>query len=292
MTAAIYGIVLFSTVLHAYWNFLLKRDRGGAAFVGLSKVAEVVVFAPVFVWTMVVNPPSMQAAPILIAVGAALVLVNYAALARAYALTDLSFAYPVSRAGALLFLPPLAFLVFGERLSLAGIVAMTLIIIGMVVMQLPRLSWDALTSVASKFADAGAIFALVAALAAATYTVWDKRAINQLPAFVYFYAYTAIVAAAYLAFLLRRSTVAELREEWQAKRWSIVQVGVFNTLTYLIVLFALRVGTSSYVIAVRQLSIVWGVLLGRWLLGEEVATSRRVGVGLLIAGCALVAVSR
>ena len=39
-----YGIVLSSTATHAYWNFLLKRSRGGSVFVGLSKVVEVVVF--------------------------------------------------------------------------------------------------------------------------------------------------------------------------------------------------------------------------------------------------------
>ena len=82
------------------------------------------------------------------------------------------------------------------------------------------------------------------------------------------------------------------RTEWRAKRWPIVQVGVLNTVTYMLVLIALRAGTSSYVIAVRQLSIAWGVLLGAWKLGETVGVPRRVGLVLLLVGCILVAMSK
>jgi len=60
----------------------------------------------------------------------------------------------------------------------------------------------------------------------------------------------------------------------------------------MLVLIALRAGTSSYVIAVRQLSIAWGVLLGAWRLGETVVFPRRVGLVLLLIGCILVAMSK
>ena len=48
MSFATYAVVLISTLTHAYWNFVLKRAGGGTIFVGLSKVVEVVVFAPIF----------------------------------------------------------------------------------------------------------------------------------------------------------------------------------------------------------------------------------------------------
>ena len=45
-TAAL--LVILSATTHAYWNFLLKRSGGTQLFVGLSKVGEVVMFAPFF----------------------------------------------------------------------------------------------------------------------------------------------------------------------------------------------------------------------------------------------------
>jgi len=292
MDATPYALVAVSTVSHAYWNYVLKRANGGAAFVGLSKVVEVVVFAPLFVIALSRLSAPIPGVGLLIAVGALLVLINYAALSRAYALADLSIVYPISRASTLVVLPLLGFLAFGERLSALGFIAVGVIIAGIAVMQLPSLTRSGVASLVPQLRSAGVTFALVAALAAAAYTIWDKRAVQAMPAFVYFYGYTVFVALAYVGFLLYRGGAAPLGREWRAKRWPIVQVGVLNTVTYMLVLIALRAGTSSYVIAVRQLSIAWGVLLGAWRLGETVGTPRRVGLVLLLMGCILVAMSK
>jgi len=69
-------------------------------------------------------------------------------------------------------------------------------------------------------------------------------------------------------------------------------VGFLNITSYLLVLVALRTGTSSYVIALRQLSIAFGVLLGWWLLREQVSAPKRVGVALIVVGCLVVGVAR
>src|SRR5688500_12204218 len=138
-----YGLVVLSAIMHAYWNFLLKQRKGTSAFVGLSKVAEVVVFAPVFLLAMTNGGPrpsvSWAATAVLVGVGASLTLANYAALARAYLHGDLSFVSPVTRGSSLLFLPPLGFLVFGERLDAVGWVALGLILLGLVTIQLREL---------------------------------------------------------------------------------------------------------------------------------------------------------
>ena len=42
------ALVLAAIVAHGYWNFLIKQNGGGQVFIALSKVAELVVFAPVF----------------------------------------------------------------------------------------------------------------------------------------------------------------------------------------------------------------------------------------------------
>jgi hypothetical protein len=106
MQATTYGIVIASTVTHAYWNFLVKRSGGGQLFVGLSKMLEAVVFAPVFVAAVFLrNPVGLLRAWPLSVVGAALTLANYLALGRAYETGDMSIVYPLARGGTLLFLP-------------------------------------------------------------------------------------------------------------------------------------------------------------------------------------------
>ena len=133
------------------------------------------------------------------------------------------------------------------------------------------------------------IFALLAGLTTAGYTVWDKRAIQALPTFVYFYAYSVLVAIAYAIFLRARYRREALAAEWRQHRRPIVLVGVLNTAAYLLVLLALERGTSTYVIAIRQLSIAIGVGLGVARLGEPLPARKAAGAALLICGCVLVA---
>ena len=292
MQLAAYGIVVASTVTHAYWNFLIKRSGGGQVFVGISKVLEAVVFVPFFITALVIEDVDLLGAWPLILVGAALTLSNYLALGHAYEVGDMSVVYPVARGATLLFLPVLGYVAFGERLSTLGCVAVAAITAGIVVLQLPALDRASLRSLAPKLASPSVGYALLAALAAAGYAVWDKRAIQHLPPFLYFYAYSAIVAGAYAAFLARSYPAATVRVEWRAHRWPMLQVAVLNTVTYVLVLFALRSSTSTYVVAVRQLSIAVGAVLAWRLLGEAFGPPRRLGVALVVAGCVLVAAAR
>jgi drug/metabolite transporter (DMT)-like permease len=292
MEPATYALVLASTGTHAYWNFLVKRSGGGTIFLGLSKLLEVAVFAPAFLlWALPGLRGHAGTWPLVLG-GALLTLLAYVALGRAYQLGDLSAVYPVARGAILLFLPPLGWLVFGERPSAVGWAALACILAGILVLQLPALRLAAVTSLGAGLRGGAALFALLTGLAGAAATTWDKRAVQVLPAFAYFYAYTALVALAYGAYLVGRHPRAALAAEWRTHRWPILQVAVCNTASYVLVLIALRTGTSTYVVALRQLSIVLGALLGWRILGEHFGAPKRLGVALLVAGCVLVAFAR
>ncbi|HEX6047921.1 MAG TPA: EamA family transporter, partial [Gemmatimonadaceae bacterium] len=277
---------------HAYWNFLLKRSGGTQLVVGLSKVAEVVMFAPVFLVVVAPNVSQYDGLLGLAVVGATFVAINYVCLAWAYSHGDLSFVYPIARGGILLFLPALAYLTIGERVNSVGLVALAIIVVGIVALQLPALEWRALSTLLEQLRSPATAFALLAALAAACYTLWDKRAVQRVPAFAYIYAYTTMTAAAYAAFIWRRHPREEIAGQWRLHRSAILQVGFFNITSYLLVLIALRTGTSSYVIALRQFSIAIGVMLGAWLLREHISTPKRMGVALIVLGCVLVGFAR
>jgi drug/metabolite transporter (DMT)-like permease len=291
--ATSYLLVLVAALLHAYWNYLLKRAGGGQIFIGLSKVAEVALFAPVFVLAGLREATShgVQLWP-LAGVGAVLTLANYILLAKAYERADLSFVYPVSRGAVLIFLPILGFLVFGERLSARGAVAVAAIVIGIVAMPLRKRSALEASIGMPRINVAAVVLSILAAAAAAGYTIWDKRAVRSIAPFTYFYTYTTLVGAAYGTYLVRAYGGDAIRDEWRRNARAIVLVGACNTLAYVLVLFALRDGISSYVVAVRQLSVAFGAMLGWWLLGERIDTPQRVGLALILGGAVLVALTR
>jgi drug/metabolite transporter (DMT)-like permease len=286
-------LVLVSAVTHAYWNYLLKRAGGSHVFVAISKAAEAVVFLPVFA-AVVWREPTAWTWPLVIYVagGTAFVLSTYATLAAAYKHGDLSFAYPIARGGALLFLPALGWLFLGERLGPLGAVGVTCILAGVVVMQLPQLTWGSVRDFGTHARGPALGYAMLMAFLLAADTIWDKRAVLALPLFVYFYGYTAAAGLCYLSFVTWREGRSAVRAEWAVHKRPAIAVGVLNTVSYGLALYALRNGASTYVIGLRQISIAVGVALGAWLLGERVSVPRRVGVGLVLAGCFLMAWGR
>jgi drug/metabolite transporter (DMT)-like permease len=291
VTAVALLLVLISAATHAYWNFLLKRAGGTRPFIALAKTCEALVFLPAFVVIAWRLPSGTLAAVAPFAlVSTVLVLASYATLGAAYQLGDLSFAYPIARGAALVILPPLGWLAFGERLGPLGLLAVVLIVIGVLTMQLPELTTAGLRALGGRLVGAPTAVALLMALLLALNTLWDKHSIRSVPLFTYFYAYTAATASCYLGWSLRSDGAPALRSAWAAHRRSAIAVGVLNMVSYGLALAALRTGGSTYVIGLRQLSIVGGVWLGARVLGERVNAPRKLGVTLLVAGCGLIAV--
>ena len=212
MTPSTYLLVVLSAITHAYWNFLLKRSRNGQIVVGLSKLVEAVVLAPFLVIGYAATSVRLADTWILPFVGAILVLINYVALAAAYRRAELSVVYPISRGGMLLFLPPLAFLAIGERLSALGWTALTLIVTGIAMLQIPSLSLVTLRNFGGQIHPSATAYALLAAFVAACYTVWDKSAMQVLSPLTYFAAYTVILGIVY-AFVLPVMTGAQTLSE-------------------------------------------------------------------------------
>lgn len=282
--------VVLSAALHATWNYLLRRAGGSRTVAALSIVAEAVFLLPLALVMLYSSGGSIPVARFLgaIVVAAALALANYAALMAAYRRADLSLAYPVARGGVFLFLPLLGFVVFGERLNGRGWLALALIVGGIMLLPLARFDRHALGALGRHARERALGFALLAAAATAGYTIWDKYAIQFLDTYLYFAGYTVLLGLWFTGSLLR-SPRAEVGAALRRHSTSIVLIGSLIAASYLLVLVALRDGASTQVLAVRQLSIPIGVLLGWRLLGESVTGPRVIGSSLITAGCFLAA---
>lgn len=282
--------VILSAALHALWNYLLRRAGGSRTVAGLSIVVEALLLLPLAAVVLFSSGgiPILKFVPAII-VAAALALANYAALMAAYRRADLSLAYPVARGGVFLFLPFLGFLVFGERLDGRGWLALAMIVTGIMLLPLTRFDRQALGDLGRHLRGSAIGFALLAAAATAGYTIWDKYAIGFLDTFLYFAGYTMLLGV-WFGIALARAPREEVRAQLRAHSTTIVIIGFLIAASYLLVLIALRDGMSTQVLAVRQLSIPIGVLLGWRLLRETLSVPRAIGSTLITGGCLLAAV--
>jgi drug/metabolite transporter (DMT)-like permease len=283
------GLIAISALLHAGWNLLLKRAGGSQLVVAMSKVAEAILFAPVFLLTSLDGLPSFPRLLGYVGVAATGVLGNYVALAAAYRRSDLSVVYPISRGAALVFLPVLGALFLGEILAPRSVAALVFIVAGILVLQLPALNKPAIRALGLALRQPAIGFAVLAAFLTAAYTIWDKLALREVPPFAYMYLYTVVVALVYGVWMIRRASPLERSTTWRAHRGAILGIGVMNMVSYGLTLVALTRGTSSLVIGLRQLSVVAGVALGWFVLHEAVGWPRRIGVAMIAIGCVVIA---
>ena len=224
-----------------------------------------------------------------VGVGALLSIANYLCLTAGYKRLDLTVAYPVSRSSTI-FLPFLALLFLGERIDVAGWASVLLVSLGVLVIQLRSFRLSGMVRTRPGL-SAGLAFSIMAAFTVALYTLWGKVAVAHIHPFVYMYCYTLASNLWFAPSLLRLDRDA-VRTEWRLNKWRILGVAVLNTLSFVLILFALETTKASYVGALRQLSLVVGAILGRAALGEPFPRPRAVGTALIIFGACLTYLAR
>ncbi|MCA9875017.1 MAG: EamA family transporter [Anaerolineales bacterium] len=294
MTLWPFALILLSTFTHAWWNFLAKQAGQKDIFLGLSKFAEVVIFALPFTWMVARNgfaaPGYETRAWLYVGVAALLIFAYYIFLAQAYKRADLSVAYPIARSSGL-FLPFLAYIFLGETIDAVGATAVALVMLGVLLIPLPSFQPADLRRLLRQLRQPGVLFALLTAFTVASYTLWDKTAVAHINPFVYYYSYTAVSCLLYLI-LLSRFPRSQIRTEWQQRRRAIVLVALLDVFTYVIVLAALNVSKATYAGTLRQFSLVVAVFLGWRFLVEPLPPPKLAGVALLGGGAALILLAR
>ncbi|HKR71691.1 MAG TPA: DMT family transporter [Streptosporangiaceae bacterium] len=287
MSPAAIALVLAAAVAHASWNLFGKQaaETGAAFFVWLLAVSAGIIYLPVVIVTVIITRPHLSGLNWLFLAGTGLLHGGYFLfLQLGYRIGDLSLAYPIGRGTGALLAAVAGIVLLGERPTLIGYAGILAIVTGVVVIGLPE---RAITSTA-----AGAIgFALVTGLFIGIYTIWDKYAVATLHTgpVLQGYAGFPLMAAVFTPFVLRdRATLAKV---WHSFRPQVLGAAVLSPLAYMLVLLALSFTAVSAVAPAREVSVLFGVLLGGRLLGEGSLTRRLVAAVAIVAGIIAIAIA-
>ena len=263
MSGTALALVLAAAVLHATWNRMLHgaTDRMAAAAVGALVGAVLLLpatlaFPPVGVWPLVIASGAAEA-------------VYFSFLTAAYRRGELSFTYPVARGIAPFMITLGSALVLRQPLSPGRVLGSLALGVGLTVISHAGLRGGRGPAVG---------FAVLTGLSIATYSVIDARAVHSASAVGYLGAVTAVEAAVLLG---------AARLDWH-RLWAAAApgtgIGVGTIAAYLLVLLAYQRAPASPVATLRELSILFGLILARDRPG------RRVWFGgvLCVLGAALV----
>jgi drug/metabolite transporter (DMT)-like permease len=134
------------------------------------------------------------------------------------------------------------------------------------------------------------VFALLTGAFIASYSLWDKYAVGTLrtPPLLQGYAAFPIMALAFAPQVHRaRDQTARV---WRAYRPQVLGAAVLGPLAYILVLIALSFTAVSAVAPAREVSVLFGVLLGRRLLGEGGLARRLMAAAAIVTGIVAIAI--
>jgi len=204
----------------------------------------------------------------------------------------LSLVYPLARSAPIIFVLIGAMVFLGEMPSGIGMAGMTLIILGCYALHSDSLRalFQPLTlkSLNSKPSQ----LALLTAGFIALYSLIDRVGIEYVQIFYYIYLVFVFMFVFYMPFILLRRDKGEIKAEWASNRRNILIVAVLCFFTFFLVLIAMSFAKLSYVVALRQLSIIFSVVLGAWVLKEEHGDIRFTASLLIFAGSFLIAIAK
>lgn len=273
-------IVLLSTFMHAGWNLLARRERGRDIFLPLLFMVGGVGLLPALL-------TEWQGDPILPLVGFHLLVTAffqatyYLGLFKGYRSGDFTVVYPVARSLPVLVLA-LVDVARGDPPSLVGWLGMGLIIIGCVLA--PLESWHGFTW--NRYWNKTMVWIGVTATGMVGYTLVDRAAAALIrpgvdTALRYGLWETIGSAGAYFL-LLKLIGQPTIQIEGRATWGRVAIAGLFMFGAYSLVLWAYQMPVPvSYIVALRQFSIVLGVVLGA-ILFREPAPRWRISMALLI----------
>lgn len=285
MSGSAIALVVCAAVLHATWNALAKRAENQFAFLWSSVSLATLLLLPIGLVRLSGEGAPMAGLPF-IASSVGIHALYFWALGRSYRHGDFSRVYPMARGLGVALVPLIALPVFGERLSWLGSLGIGLIVLGIVT--LGRNPSQARS--AGGRIGAGTAWAIVTGLTIAGYSLVDKAGVARLHPI----PYIALMGLG-LSVVLSPVVVADRRalvHEWRRRWRTILIASAMNLTSYLLVLFAFRLSKVGYVVASRELSILFSAFVGSLWLGEGRLAPRLAGASVVLAGVICVALAR
>jgi drug/metabolite transporter (DMT)-like permease len=272
MSGGALGLVLGAAFLHALWNVLLAGSRDSVVATGALLLFAAALLAPAAL--LVGGELSSEALPF-VAASAALELVYFVLLSRAYRGGELGVVYPVARGTAPVLVLAAAAAGLGRGVSWLAALGVLLVAAGVLMF--------GLSGARARSRDLA--FGLAIGVPIAGYTLVDSEALDHADPMPYLFLVAALVCVAYNAGLALSGRAGAVRAQLNG-RMVLTAAATFGS--YALVLAALQMAPAAPVAAVRESSIVIAALMAWLFLGEE---RRLGGAVLVVAGVALIAYS-
>ncbi len=283
-------LVVLAGLLQAVSNVVIKESQRKIAFMAIASLISLVFYLPVFIWGHQESAISLWSWIGIIACGGT-GAIYYVFLGRAYDRGDLSVIFPVVRGFGPIFILIFALILLGERISLLGFLGILIAVFGSYAIHLPSFRFSDLSVPFRALKSKSFLYSMGAGACTATYSLINKKNLEAVDPLTLLYLIFVFMVLFLFVFLLAKNGSSEIKGEARANKRNLLLIGILTFLGSLLVLYALQISKVSYLGAARNVSIVFGVLLGSLFLKEGYGKIRFVASLLIFGGVFLISVS-
>jgi drug/metabolite transporter (DMT)-like permease len=286
------ALLITAGFIHAGWNIVAKRAGGDARFALFTSIFLALVWTPLGVslaWTVVPGWGWDEWAVIFIS--GVLHVLYYVVLLRGYRKADLTVVYPLARGSGPLLSSMAALMLLGEHISTLGVAGIAGVVLGVfLIAGGPKLFLSAKDPIQRQRVHVGILYGLLTGAFIACYTVVDGYAVKFMlmsPILIdYMGNFIRIVVLA-PAYFRDRVTAASLwKKQW---KYALI-VGAISPISYVLVLYAVKLAPLSHVAPAREVSMLFAAIIGGHLLKEGDRIQRLIGAIFIAVGVIALAI--
>lgn len=289
-------LIILAGLLQAVSNLFIKESQRKVAFMAIASLISLIFYFPLFIWEHQ-EPGPMDPAEInfwlwigIMACGGT-GAIYYVLLGRAYDRGDLSVIFPVTRGFGPIFILIFALILLKEHISLLGLLGILIAVFGSYVVHLPSFRFSDLSVPFKAFKSKSFLYSMGAGACTATYSLINKKNLEAVDPLTLLYLIFVFMVLFLFIFLVANNRRSEIKDEAKANKRNLLLIGILTFFGSLLVLYALKISKVSYLGAARNVSIVFGVLLGSFFLREGYGKIRLIASLLIFGGIFLISVS-
>lgn len=268
------ALVVCSGLAHSVWNLFTKSSSNKSVFLWLITVGGTIVFLPFLIHDIRNGIPAGSYLFLFLTL---LFQMGYGYLLPiAYQRGDMSQTYPIMRGIGALLVPINSVLFLGEYVSWMGWLGIIVIVTGLFAINSTSLAGTNKKQLVYQMWPAFAV-----GLCITGYTLNDKILVQDISPF-------SLIVVGHIGTMLVLSPLVmasgKIKEEWKIN-WKRIAIGtLLSPGSYLLFLFAVRLGPVSHLAPIREISTVFGTLLGVLLLKETNGLRRLLYAGVITSG--------
>ncbi len=276
MSLTVFIVVIFAAFLHATWNAMVKNEKD--KYLAVSGIVFGHVPASIVV-IFLIPSPSVESIPYIIL--SAILHNGYQwFLLSAYKLGDYTKVYPIARGSAPIFVSIVSLIFFAVVLSRFELLGIAVICLGIL-----SLSFQDSTSIRNRKAI---IYALITGSFIMSYSITDgygaRISASVLSYMGWSFILNAFLFAILLNFMKQPGIITRVAKDG---KFIFFVGGTISYLVYAIIVWGFTQAPIPVVTALREISIVFALLIGTFFLKEKFTYLKTTAVLTIFIGVIL-----